>query len=115
RVAQPSATTLLGLRAFGVGRRLQHVDLDVREGEIVGVAGLEGQGQLELFLGLYGVVRSRGEVTVEGRRRHIRSPDDALKAGIGLALVPEDRAREGVLATLSVRENLSLSVLGRIH
>lgn len=115
RAAPPRPTTLLTLRGFNVGRRLKHVDLDVQEGEILGLAGLEGQGQLELFLGLYGVARSRGEVTVEGRRHHIRSPQDAIKAGIGLALVPEDRAREGVLATLSVRENLSLPVLGDIH
>ncbi len=47
--------------------------------------------------------------------RHIRSPRDALKAGIGLALVPEDRKTEGILPTLSVRENLSLPILDKLH
>ena len=79
------------------------------------MAGLEGQGQLELFLSLYGVIRSRGSISVDGVRRHIRSPRDALKAGIGLALVPEDRKTEGILPTLTVRENLSLPVLDKLH
>ena len=79
------------------------------------MAGLEGQGQLELFLSLYGVIRSRGSISVRRRTRHIRSPRDALKAGIGLALVPEDRKTEGILPTLTVRENLSLPVLDKLH
>ena len=97
------------------GRRLRHASLEVHEGEILGVAGLEGQGQLELFLSLYGVARSHGTITVAGERRHIRSPRDALKAGIGMALVPEDRKTEGILPTLSVRENLSLPILKNLH
>ena len=97
------------------GRRLRNASLEVHEGEILGVAGLEGQGQLELFLSLYGVCRSHGSIVGRRVRRHIRSPRDALKAGIGLALVPEDRKTEGILPTLSVRENLSLPVLEKLH
>jgi ribose transport system ATP-binding protein len=52
---------------------------------------------------------------VAGERRHIRSPRDALKAGIGMALVPEDRKTEGILPTLMVRENLSLPILKKLH
>jgi ribose transport system ATP-binding protein len=103
------------VRELSSGRRLRSANLDVREGEILGVAGLKGQGQLELFLSLYGVIRSRGSISVEGVRRHIRSPRDALKADIGLALVPEDRKTEGILPTLTVRENLSLPVLEKLH
>ena len=115
RAPAPRPSALLSVRELSAGRRLRHANLDVHEGEILGVAGLEGQGQLELFLSLYGVIRSRGSITVGGQRRHIRSPRDALKAGIGLALVPEDRKTEGVLPTLTVRENLSLPVLDKLH
>jgi ribose transport system ATP-binding protein len=115
RAPAPRPNVLLGVQDLSSGRRLRHASLDLHEGEILGVAGLEGQGQLELFLSLYGVTRSRGTITVSGERRHIRSPRDALKAGIGLALVPEDRKTEGILPTLSVRENLSLPILKRLH
>jgi ribose transport system ATP-binding protein len=115
RAAAPRPNVLLGVKDLSAGRRLRHASLDVHEGEILGVAGLEGQGQLELFLSLYGVIRSRGTVTVSGERRHIRSPRDALEAGIGMALVPEDRKTEGILPTLTVRENLSLPILKTLH
>ena len=115
RAPEPGPNVLLSVRELSSGRRLRSATLDVHEGEILGVAGLEGQGQLELFLSLYGVIRSRGSISVDGVRRHIRSPRDALKAGIGLALVPEDRKTEGILPTLTVRENLSLPVLDKLH
>jgi ribose transport system ATP-binding protein len=113
--ARPArAPVLLGARQLASGRRLRDATFDLHEGEILGIAGLEGQGQLELFLALYGMRRSHGEITVAGRPRRIRSPRDALHAGIGLALVPEDRKSEGILPTLSVRENLSLPVLSTL-
>ncbi len=115
RAAAPRPNVLLGVNDLSAGRRLRHASLEVHEGEILGVAGLEGQGQLELFLSLYGVLRSRGTITVSGERRHIRSPRDALEAGIGMALVPEDRKTEGILPTLTVRENLSLPILKKLH
>jgi ribose transport system ATP-binding protein len=115
RSPEPRPGILLSVRELSAGRRLRHANLEVHEGEILGVAGLEGQGQLELFLSLYGVIRGRGAIYVDGVRCHIRSPRDALKAGIGLALVPEDRKTEGILPTLSVRENLSLPVLDKLH
>jgi len=110
----PQGEPVLTVRGLAAGRRLRGVDLDLHRGEILGLCGLEGQGQLELFLSLYGVIRSRGSVLVEGKPRRLRSPRDALRAGLGLALVPEDRKREGILPTLTVRENLSLASLRRI-
>lgn len=100
-----------GLRA---GRRLRNLDLQVKEGEILGIAGLEGQGQLELILSLYGMLTSHGSIFVDGVEHRINSPRDALRAGIGLALVPEDRKTEGLLPTLTIRENLALPVLHRV-
>jgi ribose transport system ATP-binding protein len=105
---------MLEIRSLSAGRRLKHVSLQVHQGEILGVAGLEGQGQLELILSLYGMLASRGAILVDGVERRIRSPRDALQAGLGLALVPEDRKTEGLLPTLSIRENLVLPVLKRV-
>jgi ribose transport system ATP-binding protein len=111
RAAEPRPQVLLSTRHLKSGRRLRDASLELREGEILGVAGLEGQGQLELFLSLYGMRRWHGEISVGGQPRRIRSPRDALHAGIGLALVPEDRKAEGILPTLSIRENLALPIL----
>lgn len=105
---------MLEIRGLSAGRRLQNVSLQVHQGEILGVAGLEGQGQLELILSLYGMLASHGAILVDGVERRIRSPRDALQAGLGLALVPEDRKTEGLLPTLSIRENLVLPVLERV-
>lgn len=106
---------VLTVQALAAGRRLRGVDFSLHRGEILGLCGLEGQGQLELFLSLYGVIRARGSILVQGRPRRLRSPRDALRAGLGLALVPEDRKNEGILPTLSVRENMSLPSLRRVR
>ena len=86
----------------------------VKPGEILGIGGLAGQGQRELFMTIFGARRAKhGTITVAGRVRRIRSPSDAIKAGIGISLVPEDRKTEGLLLPMSVRDNLTLAVLDR--
>jgi ribose transport system ATP-binding protein len=98
-----------GLSAPGV----EDVSLEVRRGEVVGVGGLEGQGQAELFAALFGLERpTAGEVEVGGERLRARSPRDAIKAG--MAFIPQDRKAEGLLLPMSVRDNLTLPVLGRV-
>jgi len=86
----------------------------LHEGEILGVAGLQGHGQRELFLALFGAARSRGRISVWGRDVAIRDPHHALSSGIGMALLPEDRRLQGLLLSKSVRENLILAILPRI-
>jgi ribose transport system ATP-binding protein len=103
----------LRVRGLRLGHRLRDVDLDVHAGEVLGVGGLQGQGQLELFLSLFGVLRAQGSIEVGGRRVRITSPRQALNAGIGLALVPEDRQNQGLLLPKSVRENVTLAVARR--
>ncbi len=89
--------------------RLRDVSLEIRSGEIVGIGGLQGQGQLPLFLALFGARRSSGEVVVKGRKLRLRRPIDALRAGV--ALIPEDRATEGLCLSLGIRDNISLGSL----
>jgi ribose transport system ATP-binding protein len=91
----------------------QHeVSFSIQPGEVVGIAGLVGAGRTELLQVLFGVDRARGgAVFVDGVAQEIRSPLDAIHAG--LALVPEDRKHQGVILEMAVRENLSLAALRR--
>ncbi len=114
RVATATGRIALKVRDLCVGSRLAGLDLDLREGEVLGVAGLQGHGQRELFQALFGVSRSGGTIEVHGRPVPIGSPRQALSAAAGIALVPEDRRNHGLLLTKSVRENLTLAVIPRV-
>ncbi|MFC4043589.1 sugar ABC transporter ATP-binding protein [Dactylosporangium siamense] len=93
--------------------RVGDVEVKLHRGEILGIGGLAGQGQRELFLTLFGAGRQKPAVTVGGTARTIRKPKDAIRAGIGIAYVPEDRKAEGLLLPMSVRDNLALATLER--
>lgn len=109
------APVLLKAVDFTVGNRVRGVKLEVREGEIVGVAGLEGQGQHELFYGLSGASPvTGGTIEVAGVVSTISSPRKALKTGPGIALVPEERKREGIFADLSTVTNISVPILKKL-
>lgn len=95
---------LLELQGVRLPRSRRAMDLVVRRGEIVGIGGLQGQGQRELLLGLAGRGGLTGTVSVAGERIRARSPRDAIRHGI--SLIPEDRRTEGLLLGLSVRENV---------
>jgi ribose transport system ATP-binding protein len=113
---EPAGTTepTLEVRSLS-GPGLDHLSFAVRKGEIVGVGGLAGQGHRELFLALFGAHPvSGGEILVDGKTRRIRRPRDAIRAGLGIALVPEDRKREGLLLPMTVRDNMTLPILDRI-
>jgi ribose transport system ATP-binding protein len=113
RIATATGRVALGLRGFGAGSKLCGIDLDLKEGEVLGVAGLQGHGQRELFQALFGLGRAEGSVTLWGQPRDIRSPRAALSGRDGLALVPEDRRSHGLMLAKSIRENLTLSVVRR--
>jgi ribose transport system ATP-binding protein len=97
------------------GGPLRGISWTLRRGELLGVGGLAGQGQRELFLTLFGARHAAaGKVAVAGRPVRLRRPRDAIRAGIGIALVPEDRKAEGLVLPMSVRDNLTLAVLDRV-
>ena len=105
----------LDVRDLGWAGRLHGVSFAVRPGEVVGLGGLDGQGQRELLLALFGVLRgTSGEVRVDGRPVALGSPADAKAARNGIALIPEDRKTEGLMLPMSVRENLSFASLGHV-
>jgi ribose transport system ATP-binding protein len=110
-MTKPDDAVAMSVNGLSVGDRVHDVTFTLRRGEILGVGGLQGQGQSTLLLALFGVVRSHGDVVIDGRRVRLGSPRAALNAGIGLALVPEDRRYQGLLLTKSVRENVTLANL----
>lgn len=100
------------LRATGLTRRrvLDHVSVEAREGEVVGLAGLLGSGRTETAKAIYGAQPlDGGSVEIDGQPIHIGSPRAALAAGV--AMIPEDRKAEGVIPSLSVRDNIVLAAL----
>ena len=112
----PDAEAPLALEARGLATdgKLEDAGFALRRGEILGVAGLQGMGQQDLFLALFGVARlRRGAVRVDGREVTLASPRDAVRARIGLGLVPEDRKTEGLFLRLDGRVNASLPVVHR--
>ncbi len=113
--AEPVADGPPRLRVFGLRTRRfpnRTIDLEVRPGEIVALAGLVGAGRTELLRAIVGVDPMLGGVVeVDGRPVHVRHPADAAAAG--LVLVPEDRKADGVFLEESVRDNLVMPGLRR--
>lgn len=85
---------------------LHGVSLELHDGELLGLGGLQGQGQSDLLMALFGAIRCTGAVTVSGQGARFRHPNDAMRRGV--ALVPGDRASEGLLMIRSILENLQL-------
>ena len=107
------AETVLETRNLHAGERLRDISLSLRRGEVLGIAGLEGQGQGELLLALFGAYRRiKGDVLVRGQKTRLGTPWRAKRAG--LVLIPEDRKSEGLIQPMSVRDNLSLANLDRL-
>lgn len=116
RCAPPpgDAPIVLKIADLSWNEQLHNVDMHVRKGEIVGLGGLDGQGQQQLMHAAFGVLRKvSGRVEVNGKPISGILPSHAKRADIGLALVPEDRKTEGLILNMSVAENLQLATLSR--
>lgn len=117
--AQPAVTDggapapeWLQTRALNRRGHVKAVDLGVRRGEVVGLGGLLGSGRTELARLLFGLDRSdAGEILLDGKPVRMDSPATAIQRGLGLC--PEDRKLEGIVAELSVRENIVLALQAR--
>jgi len=104
---------LLSVHGLRAGPRVQGVDLEVAQGEVVGLAGLLGAGRTETARALFGAdARDGGQVTLGGDAFAPHEPRDAIRAGLGFCT--EDRKAEGIVPELSVRENLTLALLPRL-
>src|SRR5579871_5685088 len=95
---------VLALENLSWERHLDRISLSVGAGEIVGLGGLDGQGQKTLLLALFGVLRGvTGSITIDDREARLGSP--AAAKSVGIALVPEDRKTEGLMLPMSIGDN----------
>ena len=103
----------LEVKELGSAGKFQNINFDVRKGEIVGLAGLVGAGRTDVARAIFGVApAASGTIEVNGKQVPISQPSDAI--GLGLAFVPEDRAVAGIFSTLSVEQNITAAVPGKI-
>ncbi|MFL5258804.1 MAG: sugar ABC transporter ATP-binding protein [Hyphomicrobiales bacterium] len=105
---------VIEVRNLSWADRLKSISLSAMAGEVVGLGGLDGQGQREFLLALFGVLKGvTGDILIDGKPVRISSPETAKSKKIGMALIPEDRKTEGLMLPMSVRDNLSFAALGR--
>lgn len=111
--ARPLGDTVLKVDGLVTECFPEHrLSLEVKAGEILGVAGLVGAGRTEMLRALFGIDPPlAGTITIDNESITIRSPKQAIAAG--LALVPEDRKAQGVVLSMSIRENTSMARLGQ--
>ncbi len=109
-----SSGPLLSVVGLSVMRVLHDIDLSLRPGEVVGLAGLEGHGQKALLMALFGIYRRgvSGTIELQGRRLRLRTPRRAIRGSI--AFVPDDRKTMGGILPLSVAENISITIVDRL-
>jgi ABC-type sugar transport system ATPase subunit len=108
------AATVLEVRGMTVPGIIEDVSFELREGEMLGLAGLVGAGRTELMRAIFGADRAAsGKVAMHGKTVRIRSPRDGLKAGI--VLLPEDRKNQGGVLEFSVRKNMTLPSLQKFR
>ncbi|HJV00761.1 MAG TPA: sugar ABC transporter ATP-binding protein [Burkholderiaceae bacterium] len=113
-VAPAQAGGVPFLRARGLGRKgaLAPLDIELRQGEMLGLCGLLGSGRTEAARLLFGADRAdSGAIAIDGKARNFHSPRDAIAAGVGFC--SEDRKHEGAILDLSVRENIALALQAR--
>ena len=109
---RPRPAPALKIENLGWEKRLEGISLDVGAGEIVGLGGLDGQGQSTLLLALFGVLRGvTGSIRVNGKTVRPGSPAAAKASDVGIALVPEDRKTEGLMLPMSIADNLAIASL----
>ena len=109
-VEQEVALEIKDLTAYG---KFKQINLSLRMGEIVGLAGLRGSGRTEIFKSIVGLERrDAGAIFLHGQEKRYKSPADALSDGV--VYLAEEREREGLISSASIKHNMTISVLSRI-
>src|SRR5580692_1259304 len=112
RAVDDAGAPYASFRGFGKRRYVAPFDLDLRRGQVVALAGLLGSGRTETARIVFGAARAdSGTAEVAGKPAHIASPREAIRLGFGYC--PEERKTEGIVAELSVRENIVLALQAR--
>jgi len=109
----PFGAPALTVRDLSLGSILRGISFDVRQGEIVGIAGLVGSGRTTLAHAIFGITPpDRGQILLGGREVRIGHPGQAI--GMGITYIPEDRQRQGLILPFPVQANLSLVILRQL-
>ena len=109
---KPSGRPVLSVRNLSWTGRLNDINLEIKPGEVIGLGGLDGQGQRQLLLALFGtLIGVTGTIEIDGKTVKLNSPRRCKKSDIGMALIPEDRKNEGLMLPMSVRDNLSFAAI----
>lgn len=104
---------LLEARNFSSGKKFQNINITLHKGEILGIAGLAGAGRTEFVRALFGAdPKESGQVFIEGKEVHIKSPKDAKKAGLGF--ITEDRKEEGLILNMDLHTNVGMAILDQL-
>jgi ribose transport system ATP-binding protein len=110
----PDAPVVLDVSHLRRGQVVNDVSLQVRRGEIIGLAGLVGAGRTEIVRAIAGAdVPDAGDVRIDGKLYRLRSPSSAIEAGI--AFITEDRKRQGLVLGMTLRENITLAHLNQFQ
>jgi ribose transport system ATP-binding protein len=111
--ATPNAGVMIDVRNLCVDNLVDDVSFSVKEGEIVGLAGLMGSGRTEILEALFGIRKmQKGEVTVGGKHVDIKTTQSAINARF--ALVPEDRRREGLVLSHTLKNNVLIALFRKV-
>jgi ribose transport system ATP-binding protein len=114
--AESARPPVLEVKNLAWQGELNDISFSLGKGEILGLGGLDGQGQKELLLSLFGVLKdTSGEVRIEGKLAHITSPHRAKSDANRVALVPEDRKTEGLMLPMGIGANISIASLGKFR
>lgn len=108
KIKVPAKDVVMEVRHFTKENQFEDISFQVREGEILGIAGLIGAGRTELMNAIFGLEKpDSGEVFFEGKKVEIRRPSDAIRHGI--AYVTEDRKNEGLVLEMGVGQNITIA------
>jgi ribose transport system ATP-binding protein len=103
---------MLEVEGLYVDNLVRDVSFNVKKGEILGLAGLMGSGRTEIVESLFGIRKiQKGHISIRGKKTEIKNTRDAIKAGV--ALVPENRRREGLVLTHTLKSNLLLALFDK--
>ncbi len=109
---RPDAEYMLTASHLGIPGSVEDISLSLKEGELMGFAGLLGSGRTETAEMIFGAKKPvKGEMKVKGKTVEVKQPYNAMMNGI--AFCPEDRKRDGIIADLSIRENIMLAIQAR--
>jgi len=110
--AGKDAKNVLQVKELGLRGSIAPFNLDLNEGDVLGLAGLLGSGRTEMARLIFGIDgANQGEIQVRGKKTNINAPRSAMLAGMGFC--SEDRKNEGIFSELTVRENIILALQGR--